>query len=69
MNSLLEKARYAKKLMAYLGTLLAGLVAMGALEGDLEKYALAALAVLGGLGIYKAENEALAAPESEGDAA
>lgn len=52
-----ERLAYVKKLLVYVAGVLAQLLAFGVLEGDTQKLAVAALAVLTGLGIYQAKNE------------
>lgn len=56
---MIEKARYAKKLLVYAGGLAAELLTLGYVPDPLVPYVSGFVALLTGLGIYQAENEPL----------
>ena len=48
---------YAKKLVVYVLGILAQLLALGVLEGDVQNIAVGVIAIATGLGIFQAKNE------------
>ena len=48
---------HVRKLLVYVGGVIAQLLAFGLLDGDTQKVAFGVLAILTGLGIYQANNE------------